>query len=249
MSAPLDSGMVTWQAVGSEAVGVTVGSSADLIPGLGALELPRSRPVVVLVGGAGGLTSADLDRLRPLIADGLIPVLEQRQAVVVDGGTDAGIMRVIGEERIRRSAAFPLVGVVAHGTVRWPGRPASDDTAELERHHTHFVVVPGSEWGAEAPWIARTATALAGAASSVTVLVNGGEIAFADVANSVEARRPTLVVSGSGRAADQFAAALRGEPADERAEELVASRLVFSAPLDPERLRAAIASALDRGGP
>lgn len=46
-----------------------------------------------------------------------------------------------------------------------------------------------------------------------------------------------------------FAAALRGEPADERTEKLVASRLVFSAPLDPERLRTAIASALDGGCP
>ena len=244
-SPPLDSGMDTWQLVGSEAVGIHVRDRDDLVLGLTALGLPRSRPVVVLVGGAGRLPPADLDRLRPLIADGLIPILEEQQAIAIDGGTDAGIMRLVGEERVRRSATFPLIGVVANGTIHWPGEPASDDTAELERHHTHFVVVPGDEWGAEAPWIAHTATALAGPAPSVTVLVNGGEIAFADVANSVEAGRPVLVIAGSGRTADQFAAALRGDPADQRAEDLSTSGLVSSVPPEPQPMRAAIGSALE----
>ena len=67
--------------------------------------------------------------------------------------------------------------------------------------------MPGEQWGAEAPWIARTATVLAGTAGSITVLVNGGQIAYSDVQQSVEARRPVLVISGSGGTADVFAAA------------------------------------------
>ncbi|MGW6194789.1 hypothetical protein ACWF0M_01455 [Kribbella sp. NPDC055110] len=245
MSPPLDSGMDTWKVLGSEAIGVEVREPDELRAGLTALGLPRTRPVVVLVGGAGGLSPADLDQLRPSIADGLIPVLEARQAVAVDGGTDAGVMRLIGEERVRRSATFPLVGVVAKGTVRWPGGQATNDTAELERHHTHFVVVPGDEWGAEASWIAHTATAIAGSAPSVTVLVNGGQIAYVDVAKSLKARRRVLAVAGSGRTADQFAAVLRGESADERAEDLAATGLVSSVPLAPQLMRAAIGSALE----
>jgi hypothetical protein len=237
--------MDTWKLVGSEAIGVEVRGPDELGPGLTALGLQRTRPVVVLVGGAGGLSPADLDQLRPLIADGLVPVLEERQVTAVDGGTDAGIMRLIGEERDRRTATFPLVGVVAKGTVHWPGGQANEDTAELERHHTHFVVVPGDEWGAEAPWIARTATALAGSAPSVTVLVNGGQIAYADVAHSVETHRRVLAVAGSGRTADQFAAVLRGESADERAGNLAVSGLVSSVPLAPQSMRAAIESALE----
>jgi hypothetical protein len=63
-------------------------------------------------------------------------------------------------------------------------------------------------------------------AGSVTVLVNGGEIAWVDVAQSVKAGRPVIVIGGSGRTADALAKALRGEAADERAKRLIAFELL-----------------------
>ncbi len=102
----------------------------------------------------------------------------------------------------------------------------------LEPNHTDFVVVPGEQWGAEAPWIAQTATVLAGTAGSITVLVNGGQIGYSDVQHSVEAGRPVVVISGSGGTADVFAAALAGASADERAAALVKSGLISSVPMD-----------------
>ena len=47
---------------------------------------------------------------------------------------------------------------------------------------------------------------LAGGAPSATVLVNGGEIARQDVAQSLAAGRPVVVVAGTGRLADELAA-------------------------------------------
>lgn len=41
--------------------------------------------------------------------------------------------------------------------------------------------------GDAAPWISRAATCLAGSAPSVTVLVNGGDIAYKDATFSLEA--------------------------------------------------------------
>jgi hypothetical protein len=96
----------------------------------------------------------------------------------------------------------------------------------LEAHHTHFVIVPGDNWGDEAPWIARTATILAGAAPSITVLIGGGQIAYADVRHSVEAGRRIVVVAGSGGTADGLADALAGAPADDRAAALIGSGLI-----------------------
>jgi hypothetical protein len=230
----------------TEARGVHVDYLEDLSAGLVALGLPFSQPVVVVVGGAGGLKATELQRLQGLFGGGLVPILEERGAVAVDGGTDVGVMRLLGQGRALLSGAFPLVGVVAEGTVRLPGEAYPQDGAELEPHHTHFVIVPGDEWGAEAPWIARTATALAKEAPSVTVLVNGGEIAYADAERSVDAGRPVVVVAGSGRTADQLDAALRGQPADNRARALVASGLVSSVPADQAAVRDAVASALAR---
>ncbi len=62
----------------------------------------------------------------------------------------------------------------------------------------------------------------------MTVLVNGGDIAWKDVSLSVEAGRHVVILKGSGRAADSLALALDGESTDLRANELAASGLLTS---------------------
>ena len=223
---------------GQTATAVRVDQPSDLAAALAALGLRAPRLVVVLVGGAGLMGARDLDRLRPLFERGLVPVAERLGLVVIDGGTDAGVMRLIGRARTSAAARFPLIGVPAVGTVRFPGKhrrarsrwplkhPGARRRWPLDAHHPHFVLVPGAAWGEEAPWIARVATELAGGWPSVSVLVNGGEIAYTDVVCSLRAGRPLLAIAGSGRTADQLASAARGRPADERAVRLAASGLV-----------------------
>jgi hypothetical protein len=89
---------------------------------------------------------------------------------------------------------------------------------------------------------------LAGSAPSVTVLVNGGQIAYSDVRHSVQAGRPVCVISGSGGTADVLVAALAGASADRRAAALVTSGLIRAVPMDEE---AAVAELLTAalGGP
>jgi hypothetical protein len=223
---------------GRTATAVRVDQPSDLSAALAAFGLQAPRLVVVLIGGAGLMDARDLDRLWPLFERSLVPVAERLGLVVIDGGTDAGVMRLIGRARTRAAATFPLVGVPAAGTVRFPGKhwrarrrwplkhPGGRRRWPLDAHHPHFVLVPGAAWGDEAPWIARVGTVLAGGWPSVTVLVNGGEISYTDVACSLRVGRPVLAVAGSGRAADQLASAARGGPADEDAVRLAASGLV-----------------------
>lgn len=211
--------------------GVRVDTADQLPAALAALGLHQPSPTVVVVGGAGGLDDAGLEQLRALFVSGIVPVMAKHGAIGVDGGTRFGVMRLFGEARAASGASFPLVGVVAAGTVKLPGLPVRrDDQAELEPNHTHFLVVPGDEWGAESPWIARTATQLAGIRPSVTVLINGGQIAYSDVERSVQAGRQVVVVAGTGRTADEVAAALTGSSGDARAAALVASGLLASVP-------------------
>ena len=212
---------------GQTATAVRVDQPSDLSAAVAALGLHAPRLVVVLVGGAALMDARDFGRLRPLFERGLVPVADRLGVVVIDGGTDAGVMHLIGRARTRAEATFPLVGVPALGTVRFPGRhPGARRRWPLDAHHPHFLLAPGAAWGDEAPWIARVATELAGGWPSVTVLVNGGEISYLDVECSLHTRRPVLAVAGSGRIADQVASAVRGGPADERAVRLAASGLV-----------------------
>lgn len=225
---------------------VDVGDVGELRWALTCIGLSPPRPTVVVVGGAGGLDRAGIERLRPVIETGIVPVLERCRAAAVDGGTLSGVMGMLGEARSALGAAFPLVGVVAEGTVEVPGRPVPPGAgAVLEPHHSHFVIVPGDQWGAEAPWIAHTATVLAGAAPSITVLINGGEIAYSDIERSLQAGRRVAVMAGSGRTADVIASALAGTGSDERARALTESGLVDSVPVDyPSALAELLASVL-----
>lgn len=187
-----------------------------------------ARPVLVVVGGASGMRPEESARLNALFADVLAPLAERLRATVVDGGTDTGVMRLMGAARASGSHTFPLVGVVVDELADYGGE-VPVDAYELEPHHTHFVLVPGSEWGEEAPWLARLASVIAADLGSATVLVNGGEIAWTDVRHSVEAGRRVVAISGSGRTADVIAAALEGGPvADLRARELAESGRVLA---------------------
>lgn len=203
-------------------------------------------PVLVVVGGAAGLGSRDDERLSALFRDHVVPAVVRCGAIVVDGGTAAGVMRAIGAARAARGARFPLVGVAAAGTVTAPGDPpARGDSAEIDPDHSHVVLVPGDVWGDESPWLSEVAQALSLGHGSATLLVNGGDISYDDVKHSLDAGRPVVVVAGSGRTADAIASAVEGSGVDERARRVATSPLIRVLSLDgPERVAAAIVTLL-----
>lgn len=205
---------------------VRVAEVADLRSALERLGVRRDRPVLVLVGGAGGMTLGHMDLFRDLLAD-LLPVLVDRGVAVVDGGTDSGVMKVMGGLK----GELTLVGVAAEGTL---------GDVSLENNHVH-VLVPGSEWGDESPWIAEVASVIAGMWPSVTLLVNGGEIAYSDVAESIERQRTVFVLEGTGRTADAIAAA-----SGDRAASVASSP--FTQVVDAAGIVPALAHAFDTAG-
>lgn len=184
---------------------VRVADPGELPDALRRLGLGTPRPVVALVGGAAGLE--DGERLRGVFADELVPVVARSGAAIVDGATDAGVVGLVGRAHAEDdAAAFPLLGVVVEALV--------GPDAEIEPNHTHLLLVPGRDWGDETPWLAAAAGALAGSRPSVTVLIEGGDIALTDVEASVAAGRRVVVVHGTGRAADALARGMRGPRLD-----------------------------------
>lgn len=200
---------------------IQVDRAKDLPYALQQIGLEETRPTLVIVGGASGLNHEYFNSLQRLFEEKIVPLAEKFQAYVVDGGTDAGVMQLIGKARFKLGGTFPLIGVAAIGTVLLPEiENTFADAAFLEPNHTHFVFVPGNNWGDESPWIADVATILANGKPSVTVLINGGAIALIDASHSIRVNRPLIVVAGSGRTADRIVAALRGEVTDEQVKEV-----------------------------
>jgi len=59
-------------------------------------------------------------------------------------------------------------------------------------------------FGAIAGWISKIATSLAGDKRSITILINGRDISRTDVEYSLLENRPTFVMRGTGRMADEI---------------------------------------------
>lgn len=215
---------------GHEAVAVRLDAQEQIGGGLRALGLATPRPVLVLVGSAGkggGITeTVSIEEcVEPLVASAA-----RLEAAIVDGGTDVGVIRAAGLARARPSPDLPLVGVAPAALVVLPEEPDRPNRYRLEPHHTHFVLVPGPDFGAESPWIARIATEIAQGRPTLTVLIGGGDVTWLDAAESVRAGRQILALAGTGRAADEL---VLGE--SERARKLTASGLVESVDLREDR--------------
>jgi hypothetical protein len=210
---------------GPAITGVT--SESDLQKALSASAIKSSHPVLVCVGGAAGVAEDEMAELADLLTAHVIPLVDEMSVTIVDGGTDAGVMRLIGQARAAINGSFQLVGVAAAGTVRVPDapEPPSNDAADLEPNHTHIVLVPGDSWGDETPWLSAVAATIAADMPSATLVINGGAITLDDALASLRARRPVIVLAGSGRAADEIAGATTGQPADDPARAIADSPL------------------------
>lgn len=169
-------------------------------------RLGPPRPVLVLVGGADSLGPDVAQRIGPLFRDSLAPLLDRVGAAVIDGGTDSGVMALMGRTRAATGASFPLIGIAAQGTVldSEEGGPPGYRHARLEPNHTHFVLVPGDRWGDESPWISAAAEILAAGAPSATLAAGGGKITKLDLELSLKAGRKTLLLRESGGVTDDL---------------------------------------------
>ena len=168
------------------------------------------RPAIVLIGGH---IFPEYANITNQAIEGIAKTADLLDAVVICGGTDVGVMAAIGRARGRNGYQFPLVGIAPEAKVTWPQGPVNTNALttdnqleELEPHHSHFILVPGHEFGDETQWIAKAASMIAdGRHKSITILANGGEVSRMDVEAGLQANRPLLVLAGTGRLADEIA--------------------------------------------
>ena len=195
---------------GNRAVVITAPLDASAQAILDALEIVSPRAVILLFGGAAGLDDSRKARLATLFADGVTPVAAELGALIIDGGTQSGVMAIMGEAVARNDRRPQLLGIAPEGKVTHPeiaGGSAVSDGAPLEPNHSHFVLVESAEWGGETGKMLEIARAFK--APIVAILVNGGAIAADEALQSVRNGWQLLVVEGSGRFADELSAAVR----------------------------------------
>jgi hypothetical protein len=210
---------------------------------IAALDLPTRRPTLFLTGGASLMTTDSLRDTRSKMEDGIARFAQDREMTVVDGGTASGIMGMIGIARTRRGYTFPLIGVAPEKCVSYPGYANPSRQAELDGFHTHLVLTSGDQFGDETDLLLRLVAALSGDHKRLAILVNGGQVARDEIyrASMSESPLPILILEGSGRLADELAAARRGllEP-DETLRAVLEHGQLYTLPMSTgaEQLRA-----------
>jgi hypothetical protein len=195
---------------GNRAVVIIAPRDANAKAILDALEIASPSAVILLFGGAAGLDDSRKAHLASLFADGVTPVAAELGALIIDGGTQSGVMAMMGEAVARCPGTCQLLGIAPKGKITHPeiaGASAGSDGASLEPNHSHFVLVESNEWGGETGKMLELARAFD--APIVVILVNGGAIAADEALQSVRNGWQLIVVEGSGRFADELSAAVR----------------------------------------
>jgi hypothetical protein len=183
-------------------------AAADLVAEIGLAPPAGGRPVILVCGGAVGLTGPEFDRARTVIEDEVVPVAGQTGAVVVDGGTAAGTMLLTGAARASQPDNLPvLLGVAPAGLVSYPGGPSAG--VPLDSGHSHFILVPGDQWGGETLMLIEVARAVAGPGPVAVVVAGGGVVTRAEIAAAHERHWPVFGIAGTGGEADSSGVARR----------------------------------------
>lgn len=201
---------------GLQALAVRSEESPDIPALVKTLQLPsQPRGLLVLSGGAGLMDEASSARMRSFFQT-LAAIVKSQQLMVIDGGTSAGIMALMGEALFREGGSAIHIGVVpAKAEVDSEGKVAEDI---LEPHHSHFVLVETNEWGREVTAMYGLVEYFSKNAPSALLLINGGGLSLQEIQHGVRQGHIIVIFAGSGRLADELAQAIRHPETPARAE-------------------------------
>jgi SLOG in TRPM, prokaryote/SMODS and SLOG-associating 2TM effector domain 1/Protein of unknown function (DUF4231) len=216
----------------NEAIAVSPSATSSAEDIVRALDIKPYKAIVLVLGGAARVDQKLVPQLVQLFGRGIARAAAEANAVIIDGGTQAGVMAMMGEAVAGRGYKSTLVGVAPAGKVTYPSDSATGDSATsvpLEPNHSHFFLVEGSDWGAETATIYKLIGVLtrkgtesasperkprkqaaeesATKVPALAILASGGPISRDEVLRAVRNNLPLIVVEGSGGLADEVAAA------------------------------------------
>lgn len=192
------------------------------------LDIKPYQAVILILGGVDSIDEKLTPRLTQLFGLGIARAAVEVDAVVVDGGTQAGVMAMMGEGVASRGCKTELIGVAPLNMVSYPGN--STTRIPLEPNHSHFVLVEGNGWGSETVtmfnlvnvltskkddaantdrklWMQASEKLAPRKVPALAILADGGQTARNEVLGAVRQNLPIIVVEGSGGLADEIAAA------------------------------------------
>ncbi len=183
-----------------------------------ALDL-RPRAVLTMSGGAAHFSSHIAPLLNTLLRQVLPPLLAQHNVMLIDGGTAAGVMKLLGEILTSSSTDQPiLVGFAPRPLVSFPGAQTGSSLVPLDPNHPYQVLIRDALlWGEELPTVFAMLDYLESSLEVpvVSILINGGRISLMEAHGAASRNRPLIVIEGSGRLSDIIVALRNGTRIDD----------------------------------
>jgi TRPM family ion channel len=204
---------------------------------LRALDIPPPKAVIIIAGGASEMDEQAHPDLIRLFTRGIAQVAVSNRALIIDGGTQAGVMTTIGQSVAEQRRRSKLLGVAPAGSVTYPGQLTTisgNGAVPLDPNHSYFVLVETGEWGGETDTMYELAKVLSAGRPSLAVLINGGSITKNEVLHNVRQGRPIIVMEGSGRLADKIARLWQEKPSlipDSQLSEIIQQGNIYVFPL------------------
>ena len=196
---------------GHEAIAVFPPANAKAEDIVAVLNIEPHKAMILVIGGAEGVDEKLKPRLIQLFGRGIARAAANANAVIIDGGTNSGVMALMGQGVADRGYKSPLIGVAPTGKVKYPGSDEVGDT-DLDSNHSYFVLVEGNDWGSELSAIGKLVGVFAKESPAVVILASGGQNSRNEALYAVRRNLPVIVIEGSGGLADEIAAAWKARP-------------------------------------
>lgn len=153
MAQPINSSEINFDN-GRSARVVLPGKTDSAAAILEALNLKDRKTVILILGGADNLSEEIRPKLKHWFGRGIARAATQMNAVIIDGGTNTGVMSLMGEGVADHFYQTPLIGVAPRQLVDDQSDGQEGDIEKkkkLEPNHSHFVLVEGASWSSKSP--------------------------------------------------------------------------------------------------
>src|SRR5205814_9177307 len=190
---------------GNHAVVVTAGRDADAQTILKTLDIAQPQALIMVFGGAKGLDASRKARLVEVFTNAIAPAAAELGALVMDGGTQSGVMAMMGEALAKGGRRSQLLGIAPAGKVIYPGGRSDANIAEgalLEPNHSHYVLVESDACGGESGTMFNDAKILN--VPVAMTLINGGKTAESEERQLVRKRWKLCAIDCSGGCTDEL---------------------------------------------
>ncbi len=187
-----------------QASAILVKPNIDPKRALEQVKIGDYQAVIIMHSGAAGMTDDYLKQLSRLFTEGLVCFAEEHRVLIVDGGTEAGGMKLIGEARQAINGTFPLLGLPITKGITYPGGPEPEEGRwPLNAGHSHFLLVEADDFGEESDLLVSIADVHP--VPRLALIVNGGGIVEKEAGMHAKRNTPLVTLKGSGRFADDLA--------------------------------------------